>query len=471
MGEVPHHHEAEQAVLGALMLNNDAFPVVSGYLRPEHFHEPVHGRIYKAIAAQIRDGQVANPLTLRPAFEHDESLKEAGGAKYLVRLVGSTPSVIGLKSYGLAVYDSWQRRQALIMAEELAEKAADPAAWPDFREALSLHVSDIEGLTEGPHRTEIGSLGGYAAEALEAAQDAYQNEGRIVGLSTGLKALDGLIGGLQGGQFVVIAGRTSMGKTELACAIAHNVATAGNPVLIVSLEMKGSQIAQRLFARRTGISTDKMRKGDLTDNDFSRLVEARTSLAALPIALDCTERATIEQVRARARRLRQKDRIALLVIDYMQLVRPLRPRENRVLEVTEITRDIKALANELDVPVVGLSQLSRAVESRDDKRPRLSDLRESGSIEQDADIVMFLYREEYYLRQTEPDRTNESEHAAWEERMDKVRHLLDLGVAKNRMGPTGWRRVFYDDSRSLITDLERRGEEEGRAGMDLVGGL
>jgi len=449
----PANVEAEQALLGAILVNNRALEQVSEYLRPEHFADPVHGRIYDAIGKQINRGQSANPTTLQFYFERDEQLAERGGHTYLARLAASAITVINARDYGRTIHDLFLRRQLIGLGEDTVNEAYAS----DIEDSATDQIERTEQrlyelATVGDYQNGFRDFPGVLTSTSLMMEAAYKRDGKLVGLSTGLTDLDALLGGLHNSDLLVLAGRPSMGKTALATNIAFHIAKNfkeqvdefGNKIVVdgaavgfFSLEMSAEQLAARILSEEAGISSDKMRKGQISDRDFDHLLHTIRELQNARIFIDDTPALTISALRTRARRLKRQHGLGLIVIDYLQLLSSASTRsDNRVQEVSEITRGLKTLAKELDVPVLALSQLSRQVEQRDDKRPQLSDLRESGSIEQDADVVMFIFREEYYHSRREP-REGTAEHAKWQEEGEKFHNIAEVIVAKQRHGPTG----------------------------------
>jgi replicative DNA helicase len=457
----PHNSEAEQALLGAILLNNAAFHRVAEFLLPEHFAEGVHGRIYAAIAKLIERGQIANPVTLKGLFDQDGALAEIGGAQYLARLAAAAGVIINAEDYGRTIHDLYLRRQLITIGEDTVNDAYNhdldlPAAAQIEQAEKKLFDLAVSGQYEGGFRAFSQAL----TAAIAMAETAFKRSGRTTGVSTGFTDLDKLLGGLHPSDLVVIAGRPSMGKTALATNIGFNAAKAYRPtrgpdgklaaedgavVGFFSLEMSAEQLATRVLSEESGVASDRIRRGDVSHNDFGKFVQASQKLASVPLFIDDTPALTIAGLRIRARRLMRQQGLGLVIVDYLQLLRGSGDNaENRVQEISEITRGLKALAKELDVPVLALSQLSRAVEQREDKRPMLSDLRESGSIEQDADVVMFVFREEYYLSRGEPMRRPEESdekfnerYARWQQRLEEVHGTGEVIVAKQRHGPIG----------------------------------
>ena len=450
---LPQNIDAEQALLGALLIDNDAYDKVSTFLEPSHFYVPVHGRLYEAARTLIQRGQVATPVTLKAYFSSDESLVDVGGVDYLERLVSSAVSLVHAEDYGRVIVDLSLRRDLIRLGETVAERGYDPAVDETAIDQIEAAEADLYQMAEtGAPEGGFQTFGVSVEAALELAENAYKRDGQLSGVATDFVDIDNLLGGLHKSDLIVIAGRPSMGKTALATNIAFNAsrahvsdAKAGAVVGFFSLEMSSEQLAMRILAEESGVRSDHIRRGKIKDDDeFVSLVRAGQELSRVPLYIDDTPALSVSQLRTRARRLKRTQGLSLLVVDYLQLLRPQNKAENRVQEISQITQGLKALAKELDLPVLALSQLSRAVELREDKRPQLSDLRESGTIEQDSDVVMFIYREEYYLERSEPqqradetsDRFNER-YNRWQERYEKAAGLADLIVAKQRHGPIG----------------------------------
>ena len=411
----PHNIEAEQALLGAILVNNEALYRVSDFLEPQHFFEPVHQQIYDISRSLIRTGKLASPVTLKTFLPAEVDIAGLTVAQYLARLAAEATTIINAVDYGRTVYDLAIRRDLIKIGEDMVNVAFDAPV--DF--APREQIEDAEKRLYD--LAEIGRYGGgfqkfesALTTAVDMAARAYQRDGKLSGLATGLRDLDTKMGGLQPSDLIIVAGRPGMGKTALATNIAYNIAKAhrgetradghiatvdGGIVGFFSLEMSAEQLATRIIAERTGIPSSHIRRGGITAADFEQIKDVSIELEKLPFYVDETGGLSIAQLAARARRLKRQKGLDVLVIDYIQLLSgsQRKSNESRVQEVTEITTGLKALAKELNVPILALSQLSRQVESRDDKRPQLSDLRESGSIEQDADVVRFVFREEYYL--------------------------------------------------------------------------
>ena len=451
----PHNIEAEKALLGALFVSNRVYEKVSDFLRLEHFALHQHGRIFEACVKLIERGQIADLVTLKNFFEADESLADIGGPAYLAELGGSAVTTINAEAYGRTILDLHLKRRLIALGEDVVNRAyggdVEETAPVQIEAAeQALYDLAITGEYEGGFLPFMDSV----LRAIEMAETAHKRDSGLAGVATGFTDLDKLLGGMHPSDLIVLAGRPAMGKTAMATNIAYNAAysytqsegTEGAVVGFFSLEMSSEQLASRILSEQTNISSDRMRKGELSNEEFARLVPCSQTLHRLPIFIDDTPALTVSALRTRARRLKRQHNLGLVVVDYLQLVSPTARARNdsRVQEVSEITRGLKTLAKELDVPVLALSQLSRQVEQRDNKRPQLADLRESGSIEQDADMVMFIFREEYYLERDQPSQTQSEtdEHfnnrlATWERRLDEARNLAEIIVAKQRHGPIG----------------------------------
>jgi replicative DNA helicase len=466
----PHNIEAEQALLGAILVNNEACDRVSSFLDPSHFFEAVHARIYEAAATLIRAGKLASPVTLKTYFERDETLKEIGGSQYLARLAAAATTIINAEEYGRAIYELAQRRKLIDIGTEIINTSYDTPVDMNARDLIETAEQSLYEIAEtGKYGQGFQVFGKALTEAVDMAANAYQRDGGLSGISAGLRDLDEKMGGLQASDLIILAARPAMGKTSLATNIAYHVAKNykadhqpdgsvrildGGVVGFFSLEMSQEQLATRIIAEQSGISSERIRRGKITEDEFHRIVEVSRELQALPLYIDATGGLTIAQVAARARRLKRQRGLGLLIVDYLQLLAGSvkRASEGRVQEVTEITVGLKALAKELKVPIIALSQLSRQVENRDDKRPQLADLRESGSIEQDADVVLFIYREEYYLARTQP-RPNTPEHLEWQEKNDRVTGIAEIIIGKQRHGPTGTVELQFDAQLTKFQDL------------------
>ncbi|HLI12433.1 MAG TPA: replicative DNA helicase [Alphaproteobacteria bacterium] len=476
----PHNVEAEMALLGAILANNRAYEKVSEFLRPDHFIDPRHQRMFDACSRLIERGQLANSVTLKAYFEQDKTLEEIGGTKYLARLEGAAISIINAGEYGRTIHDLFLRRQLIELGSDVVNRAyevtLDESAMQQIEEA-ERNLYDLA--TTGQFEGGFTPLPDALRQAIDTAEAAFKRSSHVSGVTTGFRDLDKKLGGLHPSDLVILAGRPSMGKTALATNIAFNAAAAyreatnaegkmevaeGAKVAFFSLEMSAEQLANRLLSEQTEIASDRIRRGEVSREDFPRFLEVVQQLSRVPLFIDDTPALTIPALRTRARRLKRQHGLGLIVIDYLQLLYPggTTRSDNRVQEVSEITRGLKALAKELQVPVLALSQLSRAVEQREDKRPQLADLRESGSIEQDADVVMFIFREQYYLERAEPkqrpDETPEKfeqRHEQWLKRCEQVHNVAEVNIAKQRHGPIGTVGLFFDGTYTRFGNLER----------------
>ena len=469
--QAPHNIEAEQALLGAVLINNESFDRVSGFLQPNHFFEPLHGRLFEVMAKLIQAGKHASPITLKTFFDSEPPIGELTVAQYLGRLAAAATTIINAQAYGRTIYDLAVRRELIVIGEDMVNVAYDsPVDAPPETQIESAESRLYDLADKGKYGSGFMSFGDATTDAIEMAARAYERDGGLSGLSTGLIDLDRMMGGLQSSDLIVLAGRPSMGKTALATNIAFNIAKAfrtapkedGTEAAVdvgivgfFSLEMSSEQLATRILAEQAQIPSEKIRRGQITDTEFTRLQSAAMELQTLPLFIDHTGGISIAQLAARARRLKRQKGLGLIVVDYLQLLTgsAKRSQEGRVQEVSEITVGLKALAKELCVPVLALSQLSRQVENRDDKRPQLSDLRESGSIEQDADVVMFVFREEYYVSRKEPSLSKVEEHQKWQDEMDQVQGLAEVVIGKQRHGPTGTVRLQFQADITRFGDL------------------
>lgn len=458
---MPHNLPAEQVLLGALLTNNELLNRISDFLLAEHFFEPIHQKIFQAIVHFSEKGVIATPVTLRHFFEKEEALVTLGGPEYLVKLASLSTTIINVLDYAKTIYDLSLRRQLIDIGEQVVNTAFEtkinlPAIEQIEEAEQKLFVLSAEGNKDKSFQPIKHSL----SFAIQKTELAFKHKEKVTGTSTKFIDLDNLLGGLQNSDLLILAGRPSMGKTALAINLAVNCceslferSLSKNPeamppaVGFFSLEMSSEQLAARMLSLKAEISSGKLRSGQIDQDDFSKVIQASRTLERLPFFIDDTPALSIAALRTRARRLKRRHNLGLLVIDYLQLVRGVSKGgdSNRVQEVSEITQGLKAIAKELDIPVIALSQLSRAVESREDKRPLLSDLRESGSIEQDADIVMFIFREEYYVARKEP-REGTTEYDVWQDKMNQVQNISEIIIAKQRNGPIGNVRLRFDAS-------------------------
>ena len=448
---MPHSIEAEQQLLGAILTNNDIYDRVASIIGPAHFYDPVHARIFDIAAARIAKNNLASPVTLKAFMEDDEGLKELGGPAYLARLAGAAISAFAVRDYAQMIYDLAVRRDLIQLGRDISAKAAKVDVASEPKEQIveaeqALYKLAEQGTSEGGFQSFLKAV----TDAVNVANAAYQREGGLAGISTGLVDMDKKLGGLHSSDLLILAGRPSMGKTSLATNIAFNIAKSykkglkpdgsegaveGGVVGFYSLEMSAEQLAARILSEAAEVPSEQIRRGDMTEAEFRRFVDAAKALEACPLYIDDTPAIPIAQLAARARRLKRTHGLDLIIVDYLQLVRG--SADNRVQEIAEISMGLKAIAKELNIPVLALSQLSRQVESREDKRPQLSDLRESGSIEQDADVVMFVFREEYYKEREKPGDHDLEGMAKWQEEMERLHGRAEVIIGKQRHGPIG----------------------------------
>lgn len=462
---LPHNEEAEQALLGALLVDNRAYEKIADFLKADHFYMPVHQRIFMAVIQFIDRGQTASPVTLKGYFEKDADLKDTGGGAYLADLAGSIVSIINVADYGQTIYELYMRRQLIELGEEVVNESYDLKLETSAQDTIEMAETKLFSLAEsGDTKGGFVTLRDSVLVSIDIAEKAFKTKGNVTGVTTGLRDMDKQLGGLHPSDLVILAGRPSMGKTALATNLAYNAAKRyadtggkeGGRVGFFSLEMSSDQLATRILADCANISGHAIKRGDIKQEDFQKFVAASQQLSRVPLFIDDSAALTIGGVRTRARRLKRQHGLEMLVVDYLQLLRGSGSRQseaNRVQEVSEITRGLKAIAKELNIPVLALSQLSRSVESREDKRPMLSDLRESGSIEQDADVVMFVYREEYYLSRAEPEIGTEK-YQKWQERMAQAHSIGECIIAKARHGPIGTVRMHFDSHVTRFSDLD-----------------
>ncbi len=470
---MPHSIEAEQQLLGAILTNNDIYDRVASVIGPQHFYDPVHARIFDIAAARIAKNNLASPVTLKAFMEDDEGLKELGGPAYLARLAGAAISAFAVRDYANMIYDLAVRRDLIRLGQDISAKAAKVDVASEPREQIVEAEQQLYALAEqGQTESGFQSFLKAVTDAVNVANAAYQREGGLSGVSTGLIDMDKKLGGLHRSDLLILAGRPSMGKTSLATNIAFNIAKAykrgalpeggdgaidGGVVGFYSLEMSAEQLAARILSEASEVPSEQIRRGDMTETEFRRFVDAAKSLEACPLYIDDTPALPISQLAARARRLKRTHGLDVLIIDYLQLVRGTGKSENRVNEISEITMGLKAIAKELDIPVIALSQLSRQVESREDKRPQLSDLRESGSIEQDADVVMFVFREEYYKEREKPGDHDLEAMARWQEEMERLHGRAEVVIGKQRHGPIGTVELSFEGRFTRFGNLARPG--------------
>lgn len=485
--QLPKNIEAEQALIGALLANNKTFEKVSEILRPEHFADPIHAKIYDIISKLITRNHVADTITLKNYFEQDGSLEEVGGYKYLIKLADSATPLTNAEYYAQFIYDKYLRRELIATGFDIVNNATKEDLDTDAAEQIENAEKRLFDLAnQGENSTGFIDFSQALTDSVKHIEAAYQKEGKISGLPTGLDALDAKTGGLNDSDLIIIAGRPAMGKTALATNIAYNVAefmahdkdtpAKNRGVAFFSLEMSADQLASRILSTVTQTNGHKMRTGELDNAEFTRIAAAVRELENIPLYIDDTPGLNINNIRTRARRLKRNKGLGLIVIDYIQLITGTGSKKsegNRVQELSEISRGLKILAKELQVPVVALSQLNRGVESRDDKRPLMSDLRESGSIEQDADIVMFVFRENYYIQNEEPKlKSGETpEHLQkrldeWDARKRATQNLAEVIIGKQRHGPTGSVQLFWNGDYAQFGNLAKEEYLPDRIGAE-----
>ena len=467
----PHNIEAEQQLLGAILTNNEVYDRVAAIIRAEHFYEPVHARIYDIASARIQKNALASPVTLKAFMAEDQGLADLGGPTYLVRLAAAAISAHAARDYAQMIHDLAVRRELIGLGRDIADRAARVEVDSEPKDQIVEAEQRLYQLGEqGATNRGFQSFLKAVTAAVHVANAAYQRDGGLAGVSTGLADLDRKLGGLHPSDLLILAGRPSMGKTSLATNIAFNIAKAhrnglrpdgsegtinGGVVGFFSLEMSAEQLAARILSEAAEVPSEQIRRGDMTEDEFRRFVEAAKALEACPLFIDDTPALPIAQVAARARRLKRTHGLDVLIIDYLQLLRGSGRVENRVNEVSEITQGLKAIAKELNIPVIALSQLSRAVEQREDKRPQLSDLRESGSIEQDADVVMFVFREEYYREREKPGDHDLEAMAKWQQVMEQVHGKAEVIIGKQRHGPIGTVELSFEGRFTRFGNLAR----------------
>ena len=457
--QVPKNVEAEQTILGSILANNEIFDEITDKLDENYFFDPIHQKIYKIISNLISKGLLANPVTIKNFFNSKDELIEIGGIDYLIKLTKVSTTKNQIKYYSQLLSDLYIRRQLINISEETLEESKNKDLEISGTNILENTERKLFEIAErGEFQRSFVTFKDALKETIDMATAAYKNDQGIVGVPSGLSDLDDRLGGLHKQDLIIIAGRPSMGKTALATNIAFNASinikkkNLKTSVAFFSLEMSSEQLSTRILAEQSRIKSNDIRRGKINQDDFERFIEASKNLETLPLHIDDTPAITISALSNRARRLKRKEGLDLIVIDYIQLMKSSGYRnEGRVLEIAEITQGLKALAKELDVPVLALSQLSRQVEQREDKKPQLSDLRESGSIEQDADVVMFVFREQYYLEKQEP-KPGTAEHVEWQERMSQIHNEAEIIIGKQRHGPTGVIKLEFESAFTKFKD-------------------
>ena len=456
---LPKNIEAEQTILGSILENNELFDEITDEINESHFHDAIHQKIYKIISNLISKGLLANPITIKNFFNDNQELTEIGGLEYLLKLTKVSTTKNQIKHYSKLLSDLYIRRQLIKISEETLEDSKNKELEISGTNILENTERKLFEIAErGEFQRSFVTFKDALKETIDMATAAYKNDQGIVGVPSGLTDLDDRLGGLHKQDLIIIAGRPSMGKTALATNIAFNAAeniqtqNKKSSVAFFSLEMSSEQLSTRILSEQSRIKSNDIRRGKINQEDFEKFIEASKNLENLPLNIDDTPAITISALSNRARRLKRKQGLDLIVIDYIQLMKSSGYRnEGRVLEIAEITQGLKALAKELDVPVLALSQLSRQVEQREDKKPQLADLRESGSIEQDADVVMFVFREQYYLEKQEP-KLGTAEHVEWQEKMNQVHNQAEIIIGKQRHGPTGLIKLEFESAFTKFKD-------------------
>ena len=462
--QMPCNIEAEQAVIGSILVSNEIFDEITPILDAQKFFDPIHVKIFETIENLINKGLLANPITLKNHFENNEGLKELGGQEYLIKITKiSTPAKQTI-DYANIVHEMHVRRELIKISELVLHQVSnDIEPSSSGEEIIQNTEKSLFDLAERGHFNQsFMKFESALKQTIEMAKSAYQNEEGIVGVPTGLTDLDSRLGGMHKQDLIIIAGRPSMGKTALATNIAFHAAKniekkeVKSTVAFFSLEMSSEQLSTRILSEQSKIRSNDIRRGKVSEKEFEQFIETSKNIFELPLYIDETPAITIAAISNRSRRIKRLFGLELIVVDYIQLMKSSGKKEyNRVQEISEITQGLKALAKELNVPVLALSQLSRAVEQRDDKKPKLADLRESGSIEQDADVVMFVYRESYYLERKEPT-VGSVEHAEWQQKMDEISHAAEIMIRKKRHGPTGNVKVEFEAMYTKFKDLENK---------------
>ena len=462
--QMPCNIEAEQALIGSILVSNDIYDEISSIVDVKKFFDPIHAKIFSTIDMLIAKGLLANPITLKNYFENNEGLKELGGQEYLINITKFSTSAKQAIDYANIVHEMHVRRELIKISESvLNDASSNNEITSSGEEMIQNAEKSLFDLAERGHfNRSFLKFESALKQTIEMARSAYQSEEGIVGVPTGLTDLDSRLGGLHKQDLIIIAGRPSMGKTALATNIAFHAAkniekkNSKSTVAFFSLEMSSEQLSTRILSEQSRIKSNDIRRGRVSESEFEKFIETSKNIFDLPLYIDETPAITIAAISNRSRRIKRLFGLELVVVDYIQLMRSSGKKEyNRVQEISEITQGLKALAKELDVPVLALSQLSRQVEQRDNKKPQLSDLRESGSIEQDADVVMFVYREAYYLENKEPT-PGSIEHAEWRQKMDEVSRLAEIMISKQRHGPTGNVKVEFEAMYTKFKNLENQ---------------
>jgi len=462
--QLPCNIEAEQAVIASILVSNDIYDEISPILDAQKFFDPIHVKLYETIDTLISKGLLANPITLKNYFENNEGLKELGGQEYLIKITKFSTSVKQAIDYANIVQEMHLRRELIKISQSILDESSTNRDLGTSGEIIIQNAEkSLFDLAERGHFNQsFMKFDSALKQTIEMAKSAYQNEEGLVGVPTGLTDLDSRLGGLHKQDLVIIAGRPSMGKTALATNIAFHAAKniekkgSKSTIAFFSLEMSSEQLSTRILSEQSRIRSNDIRRGKVSEKEFEQFIETSKNIFELPLYIDETPAITIAAISNRSRRIKRLFGLELIVVDYIQLMRSSSKKEyNRVQEISEITQGLKALAKELNVPVLALSQLSRAVEQRDDKKPQLADLRESGSIEQDADVVMFVFRQAYYLQNKEPT-VGSIEHAEWQTKMNEISHLAEIMISKQRHGPTGNVKVEFEAMYTKFKDLDNK---------------
>ena len=460
--KLPSNIEAEQALIGSILVNNDIIDEISNILNHKNFYDPLHSKIYNLIENLHNKGMIANPITLKNSFENDAALSEIGGTEYLVKLTRFSSSVKQSIDYAKIVHEKFVKRELVQISETLSDEAVDETIDKTGENIIQDTEKSLFDLAErGTFHQSFLKFNQALDQTIEMATNAMKSDHGIVGVPTGLNDLDERLGGLHKSDLVIIAGRPSMGKTALATNIGYYAAkkilddNKKSSIAFFSLEMSSEQLSTRILSEQSRIKSNDIRRGKVTEEEFNRLIETSRNIHDLPLYIDETPAITISTLSNRARRIKRLFGLNLIIVDYIQLMTTSSKRyDGRVQEISEITQGLKALAKELSVPVLALSQLSRAVEQRDDRKPQLSDLRDSGSIEQDADVVMFVFREEYYLERKEP-KLGTIEHGEWQAKMNEIIGSADIIIGKQRHGPTGNIQVQFEGIYTKFKDASK----------------
>ncbi len=462
--KLPSNIEAEQALLGSVLVNNDIIDEVSTIVNHKEFYDPLHSKIYSIIENLHNKGMIANPITLKNSFQDDAGLSEVGGTEYLIKLTRFSSSTKQSIDYAKIIHEKFVKRELVKISEDLSDEALDNATEKTGENLIQDTEKSLFDLAErGTFHQSFLKFDQALDQTIQMATNAMKSDQGIVGIPTGLDDLDERLGGLHKSDLVIIAGRPSMGKTSLATNIAYHAAkkilddNKKSSVAFFSLEMSSEQLSTRILSEQSRIKSNDIRRGKVSEEEFNRLIETSRNIHQLPLYIDETPAITISALSNRARRIKRLFGLDLIVVDYIQLMASNSKRyDGRVQEISEITQGLKALAKSLSVPVLALSQLSRATEQRDDKKPQLSDLRESGSIEQDADVVMFVFREEYYLERKEP-KLGSIEHAEWQSKMNEILGSADIIIGKQRHGPTGNVKVEFEGIYTRFKNVSKTG--------------